>query len=344
MRYQSYVNISEIIAQQLNEYLESFCNKNPVFKDLLNDYSKKRIHLNGIQFYAGLNATKGNIKFEEILDIPIAIECIMLMAYKTNRILDHKQEVWDSEEKIKQTMLDEIMFLTLILKLLENSRKKLGWKYNQVRDIFLDMIANINEGFRYEKYFLNSKFSSLENITKNWSLKYQKRNILFNSIYDYAPLIWYYISSNDKTIFSKYKNNVKDEDKFSHAGQIINDLSDFSSIFDENVKSYQDAFSDIRNGVITLPTFLLIKEQSILNALDDAKLTKNIDWRKEVMQLITKNNILGKIKKLTKQSYIANIDFWKNIMKIDNELLFSTYLLLLKNKYFNEFKKQNKIN
>ena len=51
------------------------------------------------------------------------------------------------------------------------------------------MIANINEGFRYEKYFLNSKFSSLENITKNWSLKYQKRNILFNSIYDYAPLI-----------------------------------------------------------------------------------------------------------------------------------------------------------
>lgn len=126
MRYQSYVNISEIIAQQLNEYLESFCNKNPVFKDLLNDYSKKRIHLNGIQFYAGLNATKGNIKFEEILDIPIAIECIMLMAYKTNRILDHKQEVWDSEEKIKQTMLDEIMFLTLILKLLENSRKKLG--------------------------------------------------------------------------------------------------------------------------------------------------------------------------------------------------------------------------
>ena len=76
-------------------------------------------------------------------------------------------------------------------------------------------------------------------------------------------------------------------------------MSDFSSIFDENVKSYQDAFSDIRNGVITLPTFLLIKEQSILNALDDAKLTKNIDWRKEVMQLITKNNILGKIKKLT---------------------------------------------
>lgn len=266
------------------------------------------------------------------------------MAYKTNRILDHKQEVWDSEEKIKQTVLDEIMFLTLILKLLENSRKKLGWKYNQVRDIFLNMIANINEGFRYEKYFLNSRFSSLENIKKIWDLKYQKRNILFNSIYDYAPLIWYYISSNDKTIFSKYENNVKDEEKFSHAGQIINDLSDFSSVFDENVKSYQDAFSDIRNGIITLPTFLLIKEQNILNALDEPKLTKDIKWRREVMQLITKKNILGKIKKLTKQSHMANINFWKNIMKIDNELLFSTYLLLLKNKYFNEFKKQNKIN
>lgn len=343
MKYQNYINIWEDIAKQLNEYLEDFCSKNIEFKDLLNDYSKKRMHLNGIQFYAGLNATKSNIKFEKILEIPIAIECIMLMAYKTNRILDHKQEVWNSDEKIKQTVLDEIMFLTLILKLLENTRKKLGWKYNNVKDIFLNMITNINEGFWYEKYFLNSNFSSLENITKNWDLKYQKRNILFNSIYDYAPLIWYYIGSNDKTIFSKYKNNVKDEDKFSHVGQIINDLSDFSSVFDENVKSYQDAFSDIRNGIITLPTFLLVKNQKILDALNDPKLTKDINWRKEIMQLITENNILEKVRKLSKQSYMANINFWKNIINVDDELLFSTYLLLLKNKYFNEFKKQSKI-
>jgi hypothetical protein len=230
------------------------------------------------------------------------------------------------------------MFLRLILTLLENSKKTLKWKYNTIRDIFLSMIANINKWFRYEKHYLNLRYSSLENIITNWSLKYKTRNILFNSIYDYAPLIWYYIKSNDKTIFIKYKNNVKDGDRFSHTGQIINDLSDFSSVFDENVKSYQDAFSDIRNGVITLPTFLLMWEQHILDGLNDPSLTKNIDWRKEVKQLITKNSILEKIKKWTKESYIANINFWKNIMNIDNALLFSTYLLLLKNKYFNEFK------
>jgi len=114
-------------------------------------------------------------------------------------------------------------------------------------------------------------------------------------------------------------------------------------VFDENVKSYQDAFSDIRNGIITLPTFLLVKNQKILDALNDPKLTKDINWRKEIMQLITENNILEKVRKLSKQSYMANINFWKNIINVDDELLFSTYLLLLKNKYFNEFKKQSKI-
>lgn len=344
MIHREYIKISKNIAKQLNEYLEKFCNNNPAFKKLSKDYSKKRIHLNGIQFYAGLSAADTNVKFEDVLDIPVAIECIMLMAYKTNRILDHKQEVWSSEEKIKETVLDERMYLTLILKLLENSKKNLGVKYNLVRDLIFRMISDINEGFWFEKYFLNYNFSSLSDILKNWNSKYQKRNILFNSVYDYSTLIGYYIGSADQAIFEKYENYLEDKNKISHSGQIVNDLSDYSSVFDENVKSYQDAFSDICNGIITLPTFLLIAEQDILNALKNPELTKSIAWRKRVMGLLVKNNVLEKAKELTDKSYAQNINFWKEIIGINNELLFFTYLFLSKNKYYLEFikiKEQN---
>jgi len=345
MIHKEYIKISKDIARQLNEYLEKFCNNKPAFKRLSIDYSKKRVHLNGIQFYAGLNAANSNVSFEDVLDIPIAIECIMLMAYKTNRILDHKQEVWESEEKIKETVLDERIYFTLILRLLENSKKNLGEKFNLVRDLILKMISDINEGFWFEKYFLNYNFSSLSDILKDWDLKYQKRNTLFNSVYDYSTLLGYYVGSADQAIFEKYEGYLEDENKISHSGQIVNDLSDYSSIFDENVKSYQDAFSDIRNGIITLPTYLLINEQDILNALKNPTLTKNIAWRKRVIELLVKNNILEKAKGLTDKSYSKNITFWKEIIGINNELLFFTYLFLSKNKYYLEFikmKEQNK--
>lgn len=337
MTQQEYIDISTNVAKQLNAYLEKFCAKNPAFKNQFKDYSKKRIHLNGIQFYAGLKASNNDAVFNDVLNIPIAIECIMLMAYKTNIILDHKQEVWESEEKVKETVLNDVMYLPMISKLLDGSRKNLGEKYNLVRDLIFMMISDINEGFWYEKYFLNSNISPLSDILQDYNLKYQKRNLLFNHVYDYALLIGYYIGSNDKTIFKKYTNFVEDNDKFSHTGQIINDLSDYSSVFDENVKSYQDAFSDIRNGIITYPTFLLIKEQDILDALKNPQLTKDIGWRKRVMALVERDNIVEIVKKLTKHSHHSNTEFWKKIIKVDNELIFWTYSLLKKNKYFKEF-------
>lgn len=343
MTHQEYIDISINVAKQLNAHLENFCTKNPAFKNQLKDYSKKKIHLNGVQFYAGLNASNTDIKFDDVLDIPVAIECIMLMGYKTNRILDHKQEVWESEEKVKETVLDEVMYLTMIFKLLENSKKTLGEKHNPVRDLILMMISDINEGFWYEKYFLNSNISPLSDILQDYNLKYQKRNLLFNHVYEYASLIGYYIGSNDQKVFEKYENFIEDKDKFAHAGQIVNDLSDYSSVFDENVKSYQDAFSDIRNGIITLPTFLLIGEKDIQDALKNPELTKNIEWKKRVMALVTRDAIVEKVRKITKHSYISNVNFWKKIMNVDSELLFFTYSMLEKNKYFNEFiKVENK--
>lgn len=339
MEHKEYIAISEDVAEKLNNHLEKFCNKNPAFELISKEYSKKRVHLNAIQFYAGFKASGSKEDFANFFNIPIAIECIMLMAYKTNRILDHKQEVWSSEQKIKETVLGERIYLSLILELLEDSKNNLEEKYNLVRDIILDLISKINQGFWFEQNHLNVNFSPIQEILKNWSSKYKKRNILFNGVYDYASLIGFYLGSEDKSVFDKFENYFKDKDKISHSGQIVNDLSDYSSVYDENVKSYQDAFSDIRNGIITQPTFEIIKEKIILDALKNPQLTKEVDWRKKVMDILVKKNVVEKIKEKTEKSYAQNINFWKKIMKVNSELLFYTYLFLSKNKYYYEFLK-----
>lgn len=341
MEHKEYIVISEEVAKKLNHHLEKFCIKNPIFKEISNEYSRKRIHLNAIQFYAGFQASSPKEDFKKFYNIPIAIECIMLMAYKTNRILDHKQEVWSSEDKIKETILDERIYLSLILELLKDSKKDLKEKYPIIKDLVLDLISKINQGFLFEQKFLNVKFSPLKKVLKDWESKYKKRNILFNGVYDYASLIGFYLGTGDETIFEKFENYLEDKDKISHSGQIVNDLSDFSSIYDENVKSYQDAFSDIRNGIITQPTFEIIKKKEIINALENPALTKDVTWRKRIMNIIKKEQLVEKIKKQTKRSYTQNINFWRDIMKVDSELLFYTYLFLSKNKYYYEFLRQS---
>ncbi|MBU0648640.1 hypothetical protein KJ969_00820, partial [Patescibacteria group bacterium] len=69
------------------------------------------------------------------------------------------------------------------------------------------------------------------------------------------------------------------------------------------------------------------------------QLTKDVNWRKKVMNILIKKNVVEKIKEKTEKSYAQNIDFWKKIMKVDSELLFYTYLFLSKNKYYYEFLK-----
>ncbi|MBU1921847.1 hypothetical protein KKD84_01325, partial [Patescibacteria group bacterium] len=64
-----------------------------------------------------------------------------------------------------------------------------------------------------------------------------------------------------------------------------------------------------------------------------------VNWRKKVMNILIKKNVVEKIKEKTEKSYAQNIDFWKKIMKVDSELLFYTYLFLSKNKYYYEFLK-----
>lgn len=63
---------------------------------------QKNIHFNGTQFVAGFSSTGREIDLGDILLTPIAIEHIMLRAYKTNALVDEKQSVWKEKKIIKK--------------------------------------------------------------------------------------------------------------------------------------------------------------------------------------------------------------------------------------------------
>jgi len=338
MEHKEYISISKEISKNINIHFQKFCKKYPEFKPIEEEYTKKRIHLNAVQFYAGFQSSKTKKNINKYFNVAIAIECIMLMAYKTNRILDEKQEIWKSKEKIKETILTEKVYLSLILKLLEESKKELGNKFIKIQDLILKLISNMYLGFLFETENLNINKTPINTILRNWKSKYLKRNILFDGVYDYAPLIGFYIGSN-KDIFENFEKNVSEKYRYGHLGQVINDLSDFSSVFDENVKSYQDGFSDLRNGIITRPTFELLNNKHIQLALKNPEITKKHIWRQKAIQDLIKNKIIEKIKKETKKGYEINISFWRNNVEIKNEFLEKSYGILLKNKYYEEFLK-----
>lgn len=339
MDHNEYVAFSEDVAEQLNDHVESFCEGNPEFRSVSEEYAEKRIHLIGIQCYAGFRASGTDEEFSDFLNIPIVIESVMLMAYKTNQILDHKKEVWGSEKRIEQNVLGEGIYTAFIIDLLQDSEQALGEKYGVVKEKILTLTSKMYKGFWYEKNFLNVHHSSLEEVLEEWESKYERRNNLLNGVYDYASLIGYYMGSGNESVFDEYERYFADKDKVSHSGQIVNDLSDFSAVHDENVKSYQDAFSDIRNGIITQPTYELLDADIIVEALEDPDVTRKPGWRKEVKAMLVGQDIVEEIRNRTEASYDQHVSFWSDCMDVESDLLFHTYSYLRRNKYYHKFQK-----
>lgn len=335
MNSEEYKKIAVDVSSKLNDYFGNFCNEFPQYSSIKNEYIKKPIHLNGMQFYAGFMSGQSK-SWENYLEIPVAIEMIMLWAYKTNRILDEKQDICTDKEKIKSTVLEHDLMLSCIYTLLNVFSKKEPQNSERIRLLIEEMMSKLSYGFWIEKDRLNVNFSSLEKILSNWEQEYINRNINFNLVYDYAPLIGYALSSNDFGIIEKYINFIPLNLRFSNIGQIINDLGDFGEDIDTNVKSYQDIFSDVRNGIITFPVYKLINEKSILEALKKPKITTNKTWQKKIRELISKNNINEDIIKIASDSYERHKEFFENQITNSSTLLLKSFGMLINTKYFNQ--------
>lgn len=333
------------ISKKLNTWFEAFCETKVEYKTISSDYTRKKVHLNGVQFVSGFQSFSGKdntSSWEDYIGIPIAIELVMIWAYKSNQIIDNKKDVWSKNGKVKESVLAHDIILSCIFDILENFQPELKEKNILVNHYILSFVKDIPLGFLIEKQKLNINHASLKKILIDWEENYIKRNIFFNSLYDITPMLGYYIASGIDVI-PKYKEDIAPENRFSHVGQIINDLSDCIPMHDLYVKTYQDQFSDIKNGIVTYPIYSIYKQnpQLITEVLGVDGGASSQKWQDDFFQEFKKQELSNKIKSISIDSYNKHVDFWNSILQRDNDFISRTYGLLRDNKYFITFEKNN---
>ncbi|HRH32995.1 MAG TPA: hypothetical protein PK720_02560 [bacterium] len=332
MSQPNYWQLNKEISKELNNFLVTFCKNKPEFTDIQGYYCNKRTHLNGMQFYAGFIAGIGK-NWQKYIAVPVTIELIMIWAYKTNQIIDNKKEVWESKENIKTTILQHDLLLVLIFELLSSLKKILKSDFVFFDSLVKEMMSAMTRGFNIERKDLNIYFTPLSRILEHWEKKYSKRNINFNLVYDYAPLIGYWLATGDKEIFTRYNDFFKSKKRFSEVGQIINDIGDWSDLYDESTRIYQDRFADIRNGILTFPIYGAIDNIFIKEAIANPSVISKISWQKNIQLL--RNEIAQNVKVIGKKCFTDLVTFWDHNNKSKNHLVIETYLLLKHNKYLN---------
>jgi|GEM_PF-94601 len=335
MNSKTYHQTVKETSKKLNSYFGDFCNQYPQYSFIKNDYTKKAVHLNGVQFHAGF-VSGPNDNWKEYIEIAIIIELVMLWAYKTKWILDKRQDVWESDSAIMTTVLEHDLVLCCINDLFEECLKKNLQNIDKIRTLVDELMGKLSYGFWLERERLNVNYSSLETIMPDWENNYAKRNMSLNLVYDYTPLIGFALSSGDFDIVKQYLNEIPDNLRFSNASQMISDLGDFGQNIDKNIKENQDVFSDIGNGIVTFPVFKLIDEKLIQKALNNPKEIKSTSWQKKVLEIIAEKEINKEAIKIAAQSFDAHKNFFEAHLEKPSPMLLKVFGMLINNKYFDQ--------
>ena len=335
MNSQTYHKTAKDISKKLNEYFSHFCENYPQYGAIKEDYTKKPIHLNGVQFYAGF--VSGPFEnWEDYMEIAIAIEIVMLWAYKTKYILDKKQETWDKEENVTQAVLEHDLMLSCIHDLLDAYAGKELRYGDKIRTLINEMLAKLSYGFWVEKTKLNIHNLSEADVLFDWQANYMARNNSLNLVYDYAPLIGFALSGGNFEIINDYIKAIPAEFRFSHASQIISDLGNFGEELDKNARSNQDVFSDIRNGIVTFPIFKLIDKEQIKEALANGEITKGKVWQNKIRKIILESDVNKEAIQIAAKSYDMHKNFFESYLSDPSQMLLRIFGMLINNKYFNQ--------
>ncbi len=322
--------MNRTISKELNAFLLDFCGDKPEYAGIKDYYCKKNTHLNGMQFFAGFKAGNGK-RWQRYAAVPVIIELIMIWAYKSNQIIDDKKEVWQSKDGVKDSVLQHDLLMVLIFDLLVSLQKVLKDEYEYFDTIVKELMMAMTRGFYIERQKLNINMSPLEEILKHWEKNYSQRNVNFNLVYDYAPLIGYWLATGDKGIFKRYSDFFKDRKRFSEVGQIINDIGDWNNLYDKGTRVYQDRFADIRNGIITYPVYMGINESLIKAALVNPEFVTMESWQEEIEPL--RQSAIRSTKAMGKKCFADLTEFWQLNNRSGSHLINESYLLLKHNKY-----------
>lgn len=272
--------------------------------------------------------------WERFAPVAICLELIMIWAYALNQIVDRKKSVWDKVGGVEKTALEHDLIMSLLLQLLQESEPVLDKRYPLVVSRVQQLIISMGKGFWVEYQRLNANVTPLETILPNWESNYRLRNRLINQVYDDTPLIGYFVATGNQEIFRNHEIFFSQWLRFSEAGQVINDFSDFRpESCDVQVKSYQDAFADLRNGYITYPVYRLLETAEIKRALQEPRVTHDPGWQRAVTQQIREKGLLKEIRAMGREAWRNQLAFWEQYQGGHDPLLLGTYRLLLHNKH-----------
>ncbi len=325
------------VSKQLSQWLRDYCAKHSEFAPVCERYAGKRGHLNGLQVYAGYVAGGGTRDgWEEIIPLAIAVELVMVRAYALNQIVDHKKSVWERAGAVEETALDQELLLTLILQLLEECEDALCGGKGLIQKQILRLLSDMGKGFAIERQRLSVHAVGLSRVLEGWQEAYEFRNRLIDAVYDTAPLVGFCAATGRVCLFKEHALYFANRVPFSHAGQVINDMSDMLPGHDSCVKVYQDRFADLRNGYVTYPVWRLLETGEVKRALVNPQITLTAEWQRQMFRLVKSHKLVQDVRKLGFEAWENHTSFWAETLAYDNLLLLGTYSLLGFNKYFKE--------
>ena len=341
MSDERYNKLKNEASQLLGEQLQKFCIDNPEFNQGAESYLGKKTSLNRVQFYTGFQAGKSTGKLlEQYWKVPVLMENVMLKAYCANKILDGKKGMFANSiqtgnsvrETVGSSLTKEWYIDSLLNKLSLDLLDELpSDELRFVQRAYFTIGERISQGLRTERETLSVKTNSLDDVLVNFNENNVSRCVDYDLVYDYSTLVGYGLASGNYDIINQYEGEIPKENRFSYHIQAFNDLGDFCR--------GDDQFSDIKNGIVTRPGYLLRDSSTYREALYDPRFLMFGRVQERLLNELKEKSVAQKMREESRESREKIIQFWQK-RDVNDELLFDTYSMMKNNKYFNELTDQ----
>lgn len=214
----------------------------------------------------------GGNNFNEVLPIAVAFELLNISSYQANIAFDNKVGTLSKEEKDNQ-FIASMLSLELANKLIDTTIDYIGLETtNKIKQLISEANSCI-----YKAQHLDLNILTFEHLNKftDYGLffqKYTERCFLGSGIFSGNCAVAGLLCSNTREIL--FEERLLSFGRiYGNALHQINDLGDYFPDETHYTKPYQDEFSDLRNGRLTLPLYLLFEK---LENNDLEKLKYNI--------------------------------------------------------------------
>jgi len=252
----------------------------------------------------------GGKNWRKILPVCAAIEILNVSTYTINRIFDEKGGKWN-KNRINNNIIAGIVQKEIASNLLNKASNIVDYKdFIKIKNLFNETNKIIY--FGQFKDFNILKINIIENKIMPFNKfidNYKQRCYLFSGkFYENSLLIGGILAKGNKKRLIALQNFGK---LFGTSLQMINDIGDFvpsdKKPYKEAFKYYQDQYSDLRLGKLTIPIYLMLQNANstekkfILRQVGKKQTTLKDGYK--LTNIFISSGALQKCKKLIEKYY-----------------------------------------